>query len=252
LTQEQIMKSRIIAIVVAGLIANSAFAGDFTSGSERKTNKEEGIGLGAGAAIGAIAGGPVGFVIGAALGGWTGDRFHREKTAKLDAQARSEEAEQLASSLQAALKGSESENRQLRIVMLDQEEAYRQAIERALDVEIYFHTGESTLDAAVQDRVRQLGEIIRDFDEVAVVVDGYADPRGDEGYNQQLSAERAAAVRDTLIEAGVPANRIVATAKGEQDSQAVDGDLDAMALERKVNLTIVTSSPRENRVAQQR
>lgn len=246
------MKSKIIAIVAAGLIANAGWADDNQDGSTRKTNKEEGIGLGAGAAIGAIAGGPVGFVIGAALGGWTGDRFHREKTAKLEAQARSEEAETLASSLQTTLDGRENENRQLRIVMLDQEEAYRQALERALDVEIYFHTGESTLDAAVQDRIKQLGEIIRDFEQVAVVVEGFTDPRGDEDYNEQLSAERAAAVRDTLIASGVSSDRIVATAMGEKSSRASEDDLDAMALERKVNLTIVSSPPRENRVAQQR
>jgi outer membrane protein OmpA-like peptidoglycan-associated protein len=246
------MNTRIIAIVAAGLIANAAWADTDPVGSEHKTSKEEGIGVGAGAAIGAIAGGPVGFVIGAALGGWTGDRFHREKKAKLEAQARSEEAEALAGSLKAMLDGSEDENQQLRIVMLDQEQAYRQALERALDVEIYFHTGESTLDAAVQDRVKQLGQIIQDFEQVAVVVEGYADPRGDEDYNRQLSAERAATVRDTLIASGVPADRIVATAKGEEKSQDSEGDLDAMALERKVNLTIVPSAPRENRVAQQR
>jgi outer membrane protein OmpA-like peptidoglycan-associated protein len=244
------MNSKIVAIVAiaaAGLIADASSAAP-----KSKTNKEEGIGLGAGAAVGAIAGGPVGFVIGAALGGWTGDKFHRERAAKREAEERLAQADALTQSLQGLLAGTESQNENLRLVMRDQEVAYRDALRQALDVEIYFHTGESTLDAAVQDRIRQLGEIMQDFDELTVVVEGHADPRGDEEYNQQLSAERATAVRDALIQSGLPAERITASAKGEQAAQAMEGDLDAMALERKVNLSIVHPSPRENRVAQQR
>jgi outer membrane protein OmpA-like peptidoglycan-associated protein len=235
------MKGKIIvASVAVGLMANAAWAAP-----KSKTNKEEGAGVGAGAVIGAVAGGPVGFVLGAALGGWAGDKFHQERAAK-------REAEALAESLEALLAGTETQNESLRLVMRDREDAYRDALSQALAVEIYFHTGESTLDAAVADRIKRLGEIMGEFDTLAVVVEGHADPRGDEAYNEQLSAERAAAVREALIESGLPDDRVTASAKGERESEAGDGDLDAMALERKVNLSIVYPSPRENRVAQQR
>ena len=43
-----------------------------------KSSKQEVIGVGSGALIGAAAGGPVGFIIGAAVGAKIGDTFHRK------------------------------------------------------------------------------------------------------------------------------------------------------------------------------
>jgi outer membrane protein OmpA-like peptidoglycan-associated protein len=65
-----------------------------------------------------------------------------------------------------------------------------------------------------------------------------------------LSAQRAAAVREVLLQAGVAADRITATAEGERQSTAAEGDLDALAMERRVNLSIVDTRF-GNRVARQ-
>jgi outer membrane protein OmpA-like peptidoglycan-associated protein len=92
---------------------------------------------------------------------------------------------------------------------------------------------------------------MQEFDDFAIVVEGHADPRGEEAFNEQLSAERAASVRAALIASGLPADRISTRAAGERDSGATEGDLDAMALERRVDLSIVQPLPRENRVARQ-
>jgi outer membrane protein OmpA-like peptidoglycan-associated protein len=46
-------------------------------------------------------------------------------------------------------------------------------------------------------------------------------------------------VRDILIRAGVPASRIAIDARGEREAQAVDQDVDGMALERRVQLTLI-------------
>ncbi len=53
-----------IAIAMTSGVANA---------SVNKFTKEEGIGLGGGAAIGAIFGGPVGAIVGAMVGGMMGD-----------------------------------------------------------------------------------------------------------------------------------------------------------------------------------
>ena len=52
------------------------------------SSKEEATGVGAGALIGAAAGGPPGAIIGAAIGGLIGDRYHdkKEKITQLDSQ----------------------------------------------------------------------------------------------------------------------------------------------------------------------
>jgi outer membrane protein OmpA-like peptidoglycan-associated protein len=162
-----------------------------------------------------------------------------------------EEASQEATSLQALVAGSEDEIENLQFVMRRQEEAYRNALQEAFEVEVYFRTGEAALQQTVAERVERLGQIMRGFNDFAIVIEGHADPRGDESYNEQLSAERAAAVREALIRAGLPGDKITTRASGERASQATEGDLDAMALERRVDVSIVYPLPRENRVARQ-
>jgi len=239
------MKTKIIALVVSALIASNA------SAAKSDKNREEGIGIGSGGIVGAIAGGPVGFILGAAAGGWFGNKFHQEREAKEEFAAKYEEADALADSLQALVAGSEDEIQNLQFVMRRQEDVYRDALQEAFDVDVYFHTGDAALTATVADRVERLGEIMKGFDDFAIVIEGHADPRGEESYNDQLSAERAASVRDALIRAGLPGEKITTRAAGERGAMSADGDLDAMALERRVDVSIVYPIPRENRVAQQ-
>lgn len=239
------MKNQVIALAVAALISGNASAAK--SGNKR----EEGIGFGSGAVVGAILGGPVGFIVGAATGGWVGGKVNRERVAKEEFAAMYEQADALADSLQAMVAGSEGEIKNLQFVMRRQEDSYRNALQEAFDVEVYFHTGEAELTDAVAARVERLGEIMNGFDDFAIVIEGHADPRGDETYNDQLSAERAAAVRTALIRAGLPSEKITTRASGERSATSADGDIDAMALERRVDLSIVYPLPRENRVARQ-
>lgn len=242
------MKPTILALVATGLIANTAWAAPKPKGSH---NKEENIGVGTGAAIGAIAGGPVGMAIGMAIGGWLGNTFHDERREKEEYAARYEESTRLAESLEELLAGNENTIEQMQLVMDQRQDEYQDVLQQALDIEVYFHTGESVLDQRVAERVEKLGKLMQEFEDFVIVVEGHADPRGDESFNDQLSADRAAAVRDALIRSGLPGNRIRTRAEGERGSAAADGDLDAMALERRVDLSIIHSLPRENRVAQQ-
>jgi len=246
------MKTKIIALVATTLVAGTSHA--VPPSDER--NREEGIGVGTGSVVGAIAGGPIGFIVGAAMGGWLGNKFHFERSERnkaearfSEAEARYEKAEALAGSLETLVSGSEDEIAELKLVMNHQEEAYRDALSEAFDIAVYFHTGEASLTPDVADRVARLGQILHEFDDFAVIIEGHADPRGDESYNDQLSAERADAVREALLRAGLAADRITTRATGERQSQAADDDLDAMALERRVDLSIVYPLPRENRVA---
>jgi len=247
------MKTQIIAFAAAAALV----AGTVDAAPKNKPHRGENAGVGAGAVVGAILGGPVGFLIGTATGGWLGgkiddDRAERERleVEVQTAETQLEAADALAESLKASVMTSEGELDELRLVMNRQETLYRDALQEAFAIEVYFHTGEAALEQTVAERIGRVGEILRNVDDFSVVIEGHADPRGDDGYNEQLSAERAAAVRDALIGAGLPADRITTRAAGERNSRAQDGDLDAMALERRVNLSIVYPSPR-NRVARQ-
>lgn len=247
------MKSKIVALAAAGLVANSALAEpqiDDSTG-ERK-------GLAFGTVLGAVVGGPVGFVVGGGIGGWLSNKFHKERKTKEAYQAGYYQTEALAEQLEARLASSESELGAMQFVVreqqstiLEQQDSYRGALQQALNVQVYFRTGESMLDSQVAERVETVGKLMRDFEGMAIIVEGHADPRGEADYNEQLSADRAASVRDVLIAAGMPAEQITIRASGESTSGETEGDLDAMAMQRRVDLSIVQPLPRENRVAQQ-
>ena len=239
------MKTSICTLVAAALVSGTSLAGE-----KAGRGGGEGPGVAIGTIAGAVLGGPVGFVIGGGLGGWMGNKLHRERTAKEEYAARYEEAEALTSELYAIVARNDTEMGRMRLAMTEQQDAYQEALRQALAVEVFFRTGEATLDEQIAGRVEQLGSLIRDNEDFVVVVEGHTDPRGEETYNDELSAERAAAVRDALIRAGLPADRITIRAAGERDSEATDGDLDAMALERRVNLSVVYPAPAQ-RVAQQ-
>ena len=49
-----------------------------------------------------------------------------------------------------------------------------------------------------------------------VAIDGHADPRGTDPYNQALSQRRVTTIRDALVKAGVPGDKIQTGAFGEE------------------------------------
>jgi outer membrane protein OmpA-like peptidoglycan-associated protein len=241
------MRTRIIALVTASLIANAGLAAE----KPKRGGGGEGPGVAIGTIAGAVLGGPVGFMVGGGLGGWLGNKFDRERDTADEYQARYRESEELAGSLEQLLAVNEAELDQMRDVMREREVDYRDTLSEALGIEVYFRTGEATLDTQVADRIDRLGRLMREFGDFTIIVEGHADPRGEAGYNDELSAARAAAVRDTLIAAGLPASQIALRASGERGAESTEGDLDAMALERRVDLRIVQPLSRENRVARQ-
>ena len=102
-----------------------------------------------------------------------------------------------------------------------------------------FRTEDSSLDEGTEQRLTRLASLVAPMGGTVVRIEGHADARGTEDYNEQLSAMRAANVRDALIRGGLPAERIVVTAAGESGAVAGEQDTDGMALERRVDITLV-------------
>lgn len=203
------------------------------------TDKEQSIGLGGGAAIGAMAGGPVGVVLGAAFGAWLGDRFHHER---MERQAAEQSNAQTRNELQAAAKRASATERDLsaaRTELASERGAHRRDLEEALALEVLFRTEDSSLDEGTEQRLTRLAGLVAPMGGTVVRIEGHTDARGTEDYNEQLSAVRAANVRDALIRGGLPAERIVVTAAGESGAVAGEQDTDGMALERRVDITLV-------------
>ena len=196
-------------------------------------SKEEKVGVGTGALVGAAAGGPVGFLIGAAIGAKMGDTLHQKN----------QTIEELDDSLQKSRNDIRNLNANYDAVSDELIELQALArpdlismLEAGIAMDILFRTDESVLADTSGDRLAGLGRTVAGMPDVQVQLDGFADERGDETYNYQLSQKRVAFVRDQLVAAGVHPSRIRSAAHGESPAQ--DASADSYALERRVSLTL--------------
>ena len=85
-------------------------------------------------------------------------------------------------------------------------------------------------------QMQVIAQAVAKSPELKVRVDGYADPRGTDDTNMKLSQDRADAVRDLLLAAGVSEEALEVNAYGK--TQSVAADSDGYALERRVRLTL--------------
>ncbi len=220
------MRKTISLISLISLIAApAAFAGD--------PSKEEKIGVGSGAIIGAIAGGPVGFVIGAAFGAKIGDTMHN-KNESIDGLSTSlDDAQSDLRSLNSSYDSVSAELDHLQQVARPELVSMLQA---GIAMDLLFRTDEHVLADTTGNRLASLAGKLASMSDIKVRLDGFADERGDETYNYNLSAQRVEFVRDQLVAAGVHPSRIQISAHGEAPAQ--DTSVDSYALERRVSLTL--------------
>jgi len=81
--------------------------------------------------------------------------------------------------------------------------------------DVLFETGQAALLPGAMTTVDRLAQFMGDYPERTVRIEGHTDSVGSDTLNQQLSEQRAAAVRDALVARGVDAGRIQTVGHGE-------------------------------------
>ena len=184
------MRKIIIASAASLLVAGPALAAE----PGHTASKEELIGVGSGAVIGAAAGGPIGFIVGAAIGGVLGDSMHRkgEDIDQLNVALSNSRSE--LSTLKTQVRSLESENAKLdRQVVRLNDLARPELLElmaAGISMDLLFRTDESVLTESTEQRIASLASTLKSMEDVQIVLDGYADERGDADYNLALSGKR--------------------------------------------------------------
>ena len=211
------------------LVTACVIAAPLQAAEQAKASKQESIGVFSGFAVGAAAGGPIGAVIGATAGALLGERYHKQAEDKASLAVDLSRSEAARGKLQGDLALTQAQGEQL-----------GQALDRTRDLEtaVGFRTGDASLSADDEARLKKIGSLAGVLGSVTVRVSGYADPRGSKSLNAALSERRADAVAHVLAEAGVDASRLVVESYGEQDSKTVEGDLDGYAFDRRVTVRI--------------
>jgi outer membrane protein OmpA-like peptidoglycan-associated protein len=101
---------------------------------------------------------------------------------------------------------------------------------------VFFDSGKSALSADARRVIGEAADEYRQFTPVRVVVLGHADLVGKPEANQRLAERRAKAVLAALIQAGVPADRVIAGAFGEGQPAFVTPDNTAEPQNRRVEI----------------
>jgi outer membrane protein OmpA-like peptidoglycan-associated protein len=222
------MRNKIIAIITA---ASIFFA--VPSQAADKSSRQENIGVGSGAAIGAIAGGPVGLVIGAALGATIGDAMHKKNERIAGLQGSVDNSNRTVARLEGDIDTLGGEIERLQGVARPELVSLLQA---GIAMDLLFRTDEAVLADVTGERLAQLAGMLAGMPDIHIKLDGFADARGNADYNLALSERRAEFIRDQFVAAGVHPTRINISAHGESPAQ--DESLDSYALERKVSVKL--------------
>ena len=104
--------------------------------------------------------------------------------------------------------------------------------------DVLFDTAKYTLKPNTQISLAKVAGILQAYPGLKLQVEGYTDSVGGDDYNQKLSENRAAAVRDFLVAQGVPSDNITAAGYGKTHPVADNSTADGRAKNRRVQLVV--------------
>jgi outer membrane protein OmpA-like peptidoglycan-associated protein/uncharacterized membrane protein YeaQ/YmgE (transglycosylase-associated protein family) len=94
------------------------------------------------------------------------------------------------------------------------------------------------IDAAVAN----LTKLIRAFPNVKLQIEGHTDPSGDAAADQKHSLARADSLKDLLVKAGVPSDRLTTAGLGSAKPVATNDTAEGRAKNRRIELSLSKSS----------
>ena len=105
---------------------------------------------------------------------------------------------------------------------------------------VYFDNDSSHLDATARAVLATNAELLEEFDEVQIRIDGHCDSNNSDAYNERLGRRRSVAVRDHLVnQLGLDATRFGIATLGESQPAAENDTPEGRALNRRVEFTVV-------------
>jgi sortase system peptidoglycan-associated protein len=256
MTQSRLLKKIVLVHALLSAIATNSVQADeydeiFPDDKEPVTHyQQEPIGLGAGGIVGGVLGGPPGLIIGAFGGAIFGrnagmqEDLQRTKIALEESRLQLEEQQQMTAAVRSELESEhKQESNQILLASANHikpgisgafEQYLANTIEKTITLNIQFRTNSDQLEPHFKDQLQQLSATLQMVPGLHIHLSGYADPRGTDQYNYQLSNQRIETVRQILMAAGVSDNRIKVRAFGEYHPLTAKQDGESYDFERRV------------------
>lgn len=230
----KIIKLALVAVLAGGLLLGETACSSMTNtGKGALIGGGGGAGLGAG--LGALIGGGKGAGIGAAIGAAVGTGAGVLIGQKMDKQQKELE-EQLKQ--QAKVEQTTDQNG-------------LQAIKVTFDGGILFATGKYNLTESARAALTKFAVNLIQNPNTNVQIFGYTDNTGSMQVNTTLSNQRANAVRNYLMECGVPGERLTAKGIPMADYIASNDTAEGRALNRRVEIYITADQTMIQQAEQQ-
>ena len=107
---------------------------------------------------------------------------------------------------------------------------------------ILFDFDKSDIRANETSKVDAIARYLNQNPSAKVGIDGYADPRGTDPYNQALSERRVNAIQAALVKAGVPSHKIQTGAFGEKRLKCGEKTEECWQRDRRVEVLVSTGN----------
>lgn len=170
------------------------------------------------------------------------DESERERL-RLEAQAA--EAKRQAELAQQSTTQKEAEleaiNAKLKQMEAELNELNAKKTERGMVItlgDVLFDTNKSQLKAGGIRSLEKLAAFFNEYPERKALIEGFTDSTGNEDYNQQLSEQRANAVRTALVEMGIGAERLSTRGYGENFAVAGNDTAAGRQMNRRVEIVL--------------
>jgi len=104
--------------------------------------------------------------------------------------------------------------------------------------DVLFDTGATQIKAGGMRAVQKLADVLKEYPQRSVLIEGFTDSTGGSEYNQGLSDRRAKAVRTALLDSGVSADRITDRGYGQAFPVASNATASGRQLNRRVEIVV--------------
>ena len=104
---------------------------------------------------------------------------------------------------------------------------------------ILFDSGKSTFQKGTYTVLQSITSILKEYPYSRFMIEGHCDSDGSNELNQTLSENRAAAVKNYLIENGIAADRLRSTGFGETKPIATNKTAKGKAMNRRVEISLI-------------